>query len=178
MFQQKKVYQTLANRNFTAESLSTELEALKQFKFDEISYTGLNLNLDMLMTQNIRDEHFNLISVKDGLAKKPYDKWQADLTTAINIYNEFAVFTKAHFNDFIEESKKFQEETGHSNTSAQFKDYFEQGNSMYFHDVLHSVFNISRRLDLSIEDFEEALVADGKSPADYPLPIKTVFENK
>ena len=176
MFQQKKIYQTLANRNFTAESLTHELDSLKHFKFDDVTYTGLNLNLDMLMTQNIRDNEFNLVETNDGLAKKTYAKWSEDLTKAITIYNQFAIATKAHFNYFLEESHKYQAETGHSNTSAEFKDYFEQGNSMYFHDVLHSVFNLSRRLDLSINDFQQALVADRLDPSDYPLPEKTVFE--
>ena len=48
---------------------------------------------------------------------------------------------------------------------------------MYFHDVLHSVFDLSRRLDLSIEDFEQALKIEGESLEDYPLPRKKkVFE--
>ncbi|MBP1043842.1 hypothetical protein I6N95_22695 [Vagococcus sp. BWB3-3] len=177
MFQQKKIYKTLENRQFTAESLLKELADMKEFKFDSVSYTGLNLNFDMLITQNIRDEHFQLIEVQNGLAKKPYRAWQADLSLAINIYNAFADYTKAHFDDYLAEAKKYQEETGHSQSSAEYKDYFEQGNSMYFHDVLHSVFNLSRRLDLSIEDFEEALVADNEKTSDYPLPEKKVFDH-
>ncbi|MBE9390454.1 hypothetical protein [Vagococcus salmoninarum] len=178
MFQQKKVFKTLENRQFTSESLLAELELMKKFDFDDVSYTGLNLNLDMLMTQNIRDKNFQLIESVNGLAKKSYQNWQADLTTAINIYNQFAEYTREHFNEFLKESQAFQEETGYSNTSSQFKDFFEQGNSMYFHDVLHSVFNISRRLDLSIEDFEEALATDNETVSDYPLPKKKVFETK
>lgn len=177
MFQQKKVYKTLENRHFTSESLLKELADMKEFNFDPVSYTGLNLNLDMLMTQNIRDDHFQLIEVKNGLAKKPDSAWQADLSLAIQIFNAFADYTKEHFDTYLVEAKKFQEETGHSSSSSEYKDYFEQGNSMYFHDVLHSVFNISRRLDLSIEDFEEALAADNKKVADYPLPLKNSFEH-
>ncbi|QIL46262.1 hypothetical protein G7081_03855 [Vagococcus coleopterorum] len=178
MFQQKKIYKTLENRNFTAESLATELADLKEFNFENVSYTGLNLNLDMLMTQHIRNDEFQLIEVQGGLAKKPYATWQQDLALAINIYNNFTDYTKAHFNDFIEESKKFEAETGYGQSTAQFKDYFEQGNGMYFHDVLHSVFDISRRLDLSIEDFEESLTADGQALSDFPLPEKRVFESQ
>ena len=178
MFEQKKIYKTLENKKFTSKSLATELELLKAFKFDDVSYTGLSLNLDMLMTQNIRDENFELIEVKSGLAKKTYSAWQADLTLAITIYNQFAAYTKDYFDYYLVEAKSYQAETGHSNTSKEFKDYFEQGNSMYFHDVLHSVFNISRRLDLSIDDFAEALATDGQSVADYPLPKKKVFEAK
>ncbi|MDF0480436.1 hypothetical protein OL233_09095 [Vagococcus sp. PNs007] len=178
MFQQKKIYKTLENRNFTAESLAEELKELKAFNFDDVSYTGLNLNLDMLMTQHIRDDQFQLIEVQSGLAKKPYSKWQEDLATAITIYNKFTVYTKAHFNDFIEESKKFESETGFGSHTAQFKDYFEQGNGMYFHDVLHSVFDISRRLDLSIEDFQDSLKSDGEDLTKFELPEKIVFESK
>ncbi len=177
MFQQKKIYKTLENRQFTAESLLEELADMKEFKFDSVSYTGLNLNFDMLITQNIRDEQFQLIEVQNGLAKKSYLTWQADLSLAINIYNAFADYTKAHFDDYLAEAKKYQEETGHSQSSGEYKDYFEQGNPMYFHDVLHGVFNLSRRLDLSIEDFEEALVADNDKTSDYPLPEKKVFDH-
>lgn len=176
MFQQKKIYKTLENRNFTATSLATELADLKEFDFDNVSYTGLNLNLDMLMTQHIRNDDFQLIEVQGGLAKKPYHAWQQDLALAINIYNHFIDYTDAHFKAFIEESHTFEKETGFGQQTTQFKDYFEQGNGMYFHDVLHSVFDISRRLDLSIEDFEESLVTEGESLADYPLPQKRVFE--
>jgi hypothetical protein len=49
---------------------------------------------------------------------------------------------------------------------------------MYFHDVLHSVFDISRKIDLSVEDFEEALAADNIDATEYPLPEKKVFEGK
>ena len=178
MFQQKKIYKTLENRNFTAESLASELQDLKEGNFDDVSYTGLNLNLDMLMTQHIRDEKLQLLEVKNGLAKKPYAKWQEDLATAISIYNAFTAYTKAHFNDFIEESKKYEAETGFGQHTAQFKDYFEQGNGMYFHDVLHSVFDISRRLDLSIEDYEDSLASDGEDIANYPIPEKIVFESQ
>lgn len=176
MFQQKKVYQTLENRQFTPESLASELEQMKQLQFDDVSYTGLNLNMNMLMTQHIRNDRFELIEVQNGLAKKTFENWHQDLVLAIKIFNHFADETKAHFKYFVEESKKFQEETGYSNTSREFKDYFEQGNSMYFHDVLHSVFDLSRRLDLSIEDFEQALKIEGESLEDYPLPEKKVFE--
>lgn len=41
MFQQKKVFKSMENRNFTPESLLAELEDLKQFKFDNVSYTGI-----------------------------------------------------------------------------------------------------------------------------------------
>ncbi|MDT2806706.1 hypothetical protein [Vagococcus lutrae] len=182
MFQQKKVYQTLENRQFTPESLASELEQMKQLQFDDVSYTGLNLNMNMLMTQHIRNDRFELIEVQNGLAKKTFENWHQDLVLAIKIFNHFADETKAHFQYFVEESKKFQEETGYSNTSREFKDYFEQGNSMYFHDVLHSVFDLSRRLDLSIEDFEQALKIEGESLEDYPLPEKKylneTFQNK
>lgn len=176
MFQQKKIYKTLENRNFTAASLAEELAELKVFNFDEVSYTGLNLNLDMLMTQHIRNDDFQLIEVQGGLAKKPYHAWQQDLALAINIYNHFTDYTNKHFKDFIKESHSFESETGFGPQTTQFKDYFEQGNGMYFHDVLHSVFDISRRLDLSIEDFEESLVTEGETLTDFPLPEKRIFE--
>lgn len=176
MFQQKKIYKTLENRNFTAASLAAELADLKEFNFDNVSYTGLNLNLDMLMTQHIRNDDFQLIEVQGGLAKKPYSAWQKDLALAITIYNNFTNYTNAHFKDFVEESHRFEKETGFGQQTTEFKDYFEQGNGMYFHDVLHSVFDISRRLDLSIEDFEESLATEGESLAEFPLPEKIVFE--
>ncbi len=178
MFHQKKIYKTLENKYFTSESLHQELEDMKQFKFDNVSFTGLNLNLDMLMTQNIRNERFELIEVQGGLAKKTFKNWHHDLSLAITIYNAFARYTKEHFQEYLEESHRFEEETGKDNSTKEFKAYFEQGNAMYFHDVLHSVFNISRRLDLSIEDFNEALLADNLAIEDYPLPEKTVFEGK
>ncbi|WEG72999.1 hypothetical protein [Vagococcus intermedius] len=178
MFKQKKIYKTLENRNFTPDSLLSELEEMKKYDFDNVSYTGLNLNLDMLMTQHIRDEKFQLIEVQNGLAKKPYTTWQNDLTLAINVFNHFIDYTKEHFNTYLAEAKIYQEETGHSQSSSEFKNYFEQGNGMYFHDVLHSVFDISRRLDLSIEDFEESLTSDGEDLNNYPLPEKRAFEGK
>lgn len=178
MFQQKNVYKSLENRNFTPESLLKELEDLKEFKFDDVSYTGISLNIDMLITQYLRNDQFSLIEVQGGLAKKNYATWHQDLSLAINIFNHFADYTKAHFNDYLEEAKKYQAETGNSNTSPEYKAYFEQGNSMYFHDVLHSVFDISRKIDLSVEDFEEALAADNIDATEYPLPEKKVFEGK
>lgn len=178
MFQQQKVYKSMENRNFTPESLLAELEDLKQFKFENISYTGISLNIEMLITQYLRDAKFALIEVQGGLAKKNFSTWCADLTLAINIFNHFADFTKEHFNYYLEEAKKYQAETGHSNTSQEYKAYFEQGNSMYFHDVLHSVFDLSRKLDLSIDDFKEALASDGLNADDYQLPEKKVFEGK
>ncbi|MDT2813432.1 hypothetical protein [Vagococcus carniphilus] len=178
MFQQQKVYKSLENRNFTPESLLKELEDLKEFKFDDVSYTGISLNIDMLITQYLRNENFELIEVQGGLAKKNYATWFTDLSLAINIFNHFADYTKAHFNYYLEEAKKYQEETGHSNTSPEYKAYFEQGNSMYFHDVLHSVFDLSRKIDLSIDDFNEALLADNEDASEYVLPEKKVFESK
>ncbi len=178
MFQQQKAYKSLENRNFTPESLLKELEELKEFKFDDVSYTGISLNIDMLITQYIRNDQFQLIEVKDGLAKKNYTTWFADLSLAINIFNHFSVYTKEHFNYYLEEAKKYQAKTGHSNTSPEYKAYFEQGNSMYFHDVLHSVFDISRKIDLSIDDFNEALAADNIDTNDYMLPEKNVFQSK
>lgn len=178
MFQQQKVYKSLENRNFTPESLLKELEDLKEFKFDDVSYTGISLNIDMLITQYLRNENFELIEVQGGLAKKNYATWFTDLSLAINIFNHFADYTKAHFNYYLEEAKKYQEETGHSNTSPEYKAYFEQGNSMYFHDVLHSVFDLSRKIDLSIDDFNEALLADNEDASEYVLPDKKVFESK
>lgn len=177
MFQQKKVFKSMENRNFTPESLLAELEDLKQFKFDNVSYTGIALNIDMLITQYLRNEQFSLIEVQGGLAKKNYDTWYEDLSLAINIFNHFADYTKEHFNYYLEEAKKYQAETGNSNTSTEYKAYFEQGNSMYFHDVLHSVFDLSRKIDLSIDDFKEALLSDGEDAAKYVLPEKKVFEN-
>ena len=44
---------------------------MKQLQFDDVSYTGLNLNMNMLMTQHIRNDRFELIEVQNGLAKKP-----------------------------------------------------------------------------------------------------------
>lgn len=178
MFQQQKVYKSMENRNFTPESLLAELEDLKQFKFENISYTGISLNMEMLITQYLRDAKFSLIEVQGGLAKKNFTTWHADLTLAINIFNHFAEFTQNHFNYYLEEAKKYQAETGNSNTSKEYKAYFEQGNSMYFHDVLHSVFDLSRKLDLSIDDFKEALASDELNIADYELPEKKVFEGK
>lgn len=176
MFQQKKIYKTLENRGFTAATLAQELAELKVFNFDSVSYTGLNLNLDMLMTQHIRNDDFQLIEVQGGLAKKPFTAWQQDLTLAISIYNKFTEYANTHFKQFVAESHKFEAETGFGPHTTQFKDYFEQGNGMYFHDVLHSVFDISRRLDLSIEDFNESLTTEGEDLATYPLPEKKVFE--
>lgn len=178
MFQQKKIYKSLENRNFTPESLLTELESLKHFEFDEVSYTGIALNTEMLITQYLRDHNFELIEVQGGLAKKTYDSWHKDLSLAIAIFNHFVDYTNKHFNTYLKEAKTYQEETGHANTSPEYKAYFEQGNSMYFHDVLHSVFDLSRKLDLSIADFKEALIADGQSIADYPLPEKKVFSGE
>lgn len=177
MFQQKKVFKSMENRNFTPESLLAELEDLKQFKFDNVSYTGIALNIDMLITQYLRNEQFSLIEVQGGLAKKNYDTWYEDLSLAITIFNHFADYTKEHFNYYLEEAKKYQAETGNSNTSAEYKAYFEQGNSMYFHDVLHSVFDLSRKIDLSIDDFKEALLADSQDATKYVLPEKKVFES-
>lgn len=176
MFQQKKVYKSMENRNFTPESLLAELEELKQFKFDDISYTGIALNNEMLITQYLRDDNFHLIEAKGGLAKKSYNMWYKDLSLAINIFNHFVEYTNNHFNDYLEEAKKYQAETGNDNTSHEYKAYFEQGNSMYFHDVLHSVFDLSRKIDLSIEDFKEALIADGEDLSQYVLPEKRVFD--
>ncbi|MGX7012781.1 hypothetical protein [Vagococcus silagei] len=176
MFEQKKVYKSLENRQFTPKSLLKELEDLKKFDFEDVSYTGISLNIEMLITQNLRNEQFQLIEVQGGLAKKKFDVWQEDLTIAITIFNHFADYTREYFNYYLEEAKKFQDETGHSNTSAEYKAYFEQGNSMYFHDVLHIVFDLSRKIDLSIDDFHQALAIDKLSEADYPLPEKKVFE--
>lgn len=178
MFQQRKVYKSMENRQFTPDSLRAELEAMKQFDFDDVSYTGISLNIEMLITQYIRNDQFELIEVKDGLAKKNYDAWHHDLDLAINIFNHFADYTREYFNYYLEEAKKYQAETGHENTSPEYKAYFEQGNSMYFHDVLHIVFDLSRKIDLSIEDFEEALEADNIALSTYPLTEKKVFERK
>ena len=175
MFQQKKIYQSMENRNFTPKSLLTELEELKQFKFGNISYTGIALNNEMLITQYLRDDNFHLIEAKGGLAKKNFNTWFKDLSLAITIFNHFVDYTNIHFNEYLEEAKKYQIETGNSNTSQEYKLYFEQGNSMYFHDVLHSVFDLSRKIDLSIEDFKEALIADGEDVSQYMLPEKKVF---
>lgn len=178
LFQQKKIYKILENRQFNSDSLLKELTKLKEADFDDVSFTGLSLNMDMLMTQHIRNDQFELIETKNGLARKTFENWQEDLKLAIEIFNQFVTYTNDHFQTFLNESKEFQKETGVSNTSTEFKDYFEQGNSMYFHDVLHSVFNLSHRLDLSIEDFGEALAIADKSLEDYPLPQRKVFEKK
>lgn len=178
MFQQKKVYKSMENRNFTPDSLLKELEDLKQFKFDDVSYTGISLNIEMLITQYLRNDKFELITVQGGLAKKNYTTWHHDLTLTINIFNNFATYTKAHFSDYLDAAKIYQEETGHANTSKEYKEYFEQGNSMYFHDVLHIVFDLSRKIDLSIDDFHEALIVDNQPLAEYPLPEKQVFETQ
>lgn len=178
MFEQKKIYKSLENRNFTPESLLAELESLKQFNFDEVSYTGIALNTEMLITQYLRDHNFELIEVKDGLAKKNDAMWYKDLVLAIDIFNHFVAYTNEHFTYYLQEAKAYQEKTGHSNTSPEYKAYFEQGNSMYFHDVLHSVFDLSRKLDLSIADFKEALLADGKELSEYPLPEKKAFKGE
>lgn len=178
MFKQKKVYKSLENRNFTPESLLRELEDLKEFKFDNVSYTGINLNIEMLITQYLRNDQFELIEVRGGLAKKNYETWQQDLSLAINIYNHFAKYTQEHFADFVAQADAYQTETGFSNTSREFKDYFEQGNSMYFHDVLHIVFDLSRKIDLCTADFNEALLTDNQDISQYPLPEKIVFEGK
>lgn len=178
MFEQKKVYKSLENRQFTPESLLKELEALKQYDFEDISYTGISLNMEMLMTQYLRNNNFSLIEVQGGLAKKSYDTWHHDLVLAINIFNEFAAYTTDYFHYYVEEANKFEAETGQNNTSREFKEYFEQGNAMYFHDVLHLVFDLSRKLDLCIADFHEALETDGESIANYPLPEKKVFSGK
>lgn len=178
MFEQKKVYKSMENRQFTPESLLAELEELKAFQFEAVSYTGISLNIDMLITQYLRDDHFNLIEVKGGIAKKSFDLWYKDLCLAIEIYNRFAVYTQAYFRDYVAQANAYEAQTGFSNTSKEFKEYFEQGNSMYFHDVLHLVFDLSRKIDLSIDDFNEAIVYEGLNKADYPLPEKLVFEGK
>ncbi|MGY3704557.1 hypothetical protein BW731_06590 [Vagococcus martis] len=178
MFEQKKVYKSMENRQFTPQSLIGELEDLKQFQFNDVSYTGISLNIEMLITQYLRDDKFHLIEAKGGLAKKSYDLWYQDLCLAIEIFNHFATYTKENFSIYLKESHKFEEKTGFGNTSKEYKEYFEQGNSMYFHDMLHIVFDLSRKIDLSIADFEEALLADGKSVENYKLPEKVVFEGK
>lgn len=178
MFEQKKVYKSLENRQFTPQSLLAELSDLKQFEFENISYTGISLNIEMLITQYIRDDKFRLIEAKGGLAKKSYDMWYHDLSLAIEIFNHFAEYTKLNFDIYVKEAHKFEKETGFSNTSKEYKEYFEQGNSMYFHDMLHIVFDLSRKIDLSIEDFKEALIADGEDITQYKLPKKNVFEGK
>ncbi|WP_407855016.1 hypothetical protein ACQKTA_07175 [Enterococcus sp. 22-H-5-01] len=175
MFQQKKIYKSMENRNFTAESLLKELEDLKLFKFDEVSFTGLALNIEMLVPQYLRDDNFNLIEVQGGLAKKTYALWFHDLSLAIDIFNHFVDYTNDHFNDYLREAKQYQADTGNPPSSPEYKAYFEQGNSMYFHDVLHSVFDLSRKIDLSVEDFKEALEADGIDSSQYVLPTKKVF---
>ncbi|MGY3766278.1 hypothetical protein ACWOAH_06940 [Vagococcus vulneris] len=175
MFEQKKIYKSLENRQFTPESLLKELEDLKKFDFEDVSYTGISLNMEMLMTQYLRNDNFELIEVQGGLAKKNYDQWQHDLALAINIFNHFAEYTKEYFHNYLEQANAYEKETGHSNTSHEFKEYFEQGNSMYFHDVLHLVFDLSRKLDLCIDDFYEALTTDGKDVQQYSLPSKVVF---
>jgi len=168
----------MENRQFTPESLLEELSDLKRFEFEDVSYTGISLNIEMLITQYLRDDKFRLIEAKGGLAKKSYDRWYKDLVLAINIFNHFSEYTKAHFDNYLNDSRKFQEETGFSNTSKEYKDYFEQGNSMYFHDMLHIVFDLSRKIDLSIIDFEEALIADGEDVKQYQLPEKEVISFK
>jgi len=178
MFEQKKVYKSMENRQFTPESLLEELSDLKQFDFDNVSYTGISLNVEMLITQYLRDDKFRLIEAKGGLAKKSYDMWYKDLCLAINIFNHFAKYTRKNFDIYLKESHKFEKETGHNNASKEYKEYFEQGNSMYFHDMLHIVFDLSRKIDLSIEDFKEALFSDGKDINAYQLPEKVVFEGK
>lgn len=178
MFEQKKVYKSMENRQFTPQSLLDELSDLKQFQFDNISYTGISLNIEMLITQYLRDDKFRLIEAKGGLAKKSYDMWYHDLCLAIDIFNHFATYTKENFAIYLKEAKKFEEETGHSNTSKEYKEYFEQGNSMYFHDMLHIVFDLSRKIDLSIADFEEALLSDDEDIENYKLPEKVVFDGK
>lgn len=178
MFEQKKVYKSMENRQFTPTSLLKELEELKKLQFEDISYTGISLNMEMLITQHLRNDQFQLIEVQGGLAKKKFEMWHQDLCLAITIFNHFADYTKAHFSDYLVEAKKFQEETGYSNTSLEYKAYFEQGNAMYFHDVLHIVFDLSRKIDLSIEDFYESLEASNEDASKYPLPEKKVFERK
>lgn len=175
MFPQKKIFQVEKNRDYTAETLAHELALLKEKKFDEVSYTGLNLNLDMLMTQNIRNDEFELIKTQDGLAKKPYDDWYHDLALSIDIFNAFSEYTANHYHNYLHEYEVFEEQTGLSKASSDYKDYFEQGNSLYFHDVLHSVFDLSRRLDLSIHNFKETLTFEGYDLNDYPLPTKNIF---
>ncbi|MGX6962864.1 hypothetical protein [Vagococcus xieshaowenii] len=177
MFPQKKIFQAEKNRDYTADSLAHELTLLKEKAFDDVSYTGLNLNLDMLMSQNIRDNEFKLIQTHDGLAKKRYADWHHDLVLSIDIYNAFAAYTSAHYHDYLHEYDEFEKRTGLDKSSSDYKDYFEQGNSMYFHDVLHSVFDLSRRLDLSINNFKETLSFENYSLSDYPLPEKIIFNN-
>ncbi|WP_427813283.1 hypothetical protein ACQKTA_07195 [Enterococcus sp. 22-H-5-01] len=89
---------------------------------------------------------------------------------AITIVNHFVDYTNEHFDNYLKESKCYQAETGNEPSSTEYKAYFEQGNSLYFHDVLHSVFDLSRKIDLSIEDFEEVLIADGINSSHYILP--------
>lgn len=175
MFEQKKVYQSMENRNYTPESLHRELDLLKRFSFDDVSYTGLHLNISMLVSQYLRDSDFKQIEVKGGLAKKSDELWQKDISLAIHIYNHFVDYTNDYFNYYLKEAKKFEVETGYSESSKEFKTYFEQGNSMYFHDVLHSVFDLSRKIDLSIDDFKEVLISEHKSLDAYKLPEKKVF---
>ena len=177
MFPQKKIFQAEQNREYTADSLAHELTLLKEKNFDDVSYTGLNLNLDMLMTQNIRDNEFKLIQTQNGLAKKPYADWHHDLILSIEIYNSFADYTAKHYHDYQHENEEFQSRTGLNKSSSEYKDYFEQGNTMYFHDVLHSVFDLSRRLDLSINNFRETLAFEHYSLKKYPLPEKVVFNS-
>lgn len=175
MFPQKKIFKTLVNRDYTASSLAKELVELKAKNFDEVSYVGFNLNMDMLLSRNIRNDDYKLIETQEGLAHKTYDLWHKDLVLAIDIFNALVTYTSKYYDTFLKASHEWEKEHKQDVHSKAFKDYFEQGNPMYFHDVLHTVFDVSRRLDLSIDNFKEAITFDNEDLSDYPLPEKNTF---